>query len=74
MRYPFPMNAQRHPEATTRDLTLGEACACCGGPIEARFAPGSARGVCLTCHLVSPMVLLRSEAGVAVVQAPGAIA
>ena len=68
------MNTQLQQEPTIHEVELNDACAGCGGPITARFTPGSSRGVCLACHLVTPMMLVRSGENVRIVQAPAALA
>lgn len=57
-------------EAPVRDVELEATCIGCGGAVSARLAPGTARGVCLVCHLVTPMAMVRVPDGVRVVQWP----
>jgi hypothetical protein len=68
------MNTELQQETTIHDVELRDTCACCGGLVAARFTPGSARGVCLACHLVTGMTLVRAGEGVRIVQAPGGVA
>ncbi len=69
------MNTQRHQETTPHhDLELKDACAGCGGVLAVRIAPGSGRGVCLACHLLTPMTVVRSGDGLMIAQAPLAVA
>jgi hypothetical protein len=68
------MNTELHRETAVHDLELPSACVCCGGSVDARFTPGSGRGVCLACHLVTPMMLVRSPEGIRIVQAPAGVA
>src|SRR5512146_699110 len=70
LRYSCSMNTELQQEATVHDLELSDACACCGGPVHARFTPGSARGVCVSCRLVTSMALVKSDEGIRIVQAP----
>ncbi len=59
-------------ETPVRDVELEGTCIACGGAVSARFRPGSAVGVCLACHLVTPMAMVRAGQGVRVFQWPGA--
>ncbi len=64
------MNTQRQEEVTIHEVEVQGACAACGGPVSARFAPGSAQGVCLACHLLTGMLVVRAGEGLRIVQAP----
>jgi hypothetical protein len=68
------MNTQLQGEVTLHDVELAGACAGCGGPLAARLAPGSARGVCVACHAITALLLVRAGEGVRVVQAPVGLA
>ncbi len=68
------MDTELKQESTTHDVELAEACAGCGGNLAVRLTPGSARGVCLQCHLLTGMALLKARHGVTMVQAPAALA
>ena len=68
------MNTEQQQEVAVHEVELNDACVCCGGPVTARFTPGTARGVCLVCHLVTPMMLVKGGEGVRVVQGPFALA
>ncbi len=57
-------------ETTTHDVELAESCAGCGGALSVRLSPGAVRGVCLRCHLVTGMALVKARQGVAMVQVP----
>ncbi len=61
-------------ETGTSDVELPEGCAGCGGRVLIRFSPGVSRGVCLNCHLVTAMSLVRAGNGVKLVQAPAGTA
>jgi hypothetical protein len=63
------MNAL-HQEGRYEELELKDNCIACGGTVHARFTPGSALGVCVPCHLVTPMVLFRQGEAVRGVQMP----
>ncbi len=64
------MNTELQQETTVHEIEVSDACAGCGGAVLARFTPGSARGVCLACHLVTGLTLVRAGEGVRIVQAP----
>ena len=68
------MSMELQQEATVHELELKDTCVGCGGVVFARFRPGSARGVCLGCHLVTAMTMVRAGEGVRVVQWPSASA
>ncbi len=68
------MNTELQRETSFHDVELPSACLSCGGPISARFTPGSARGVCLVCHALVAMAVARAEDGVRVVSLPAASA
>jgi hypothetical protein len=57
-------------ETPVRDVELEGNCIACGGSVSARFTPGSALGVCVACHLVTPMAMVREGEGVRVFQWP----
>ncbi len=69
MRYPSIMETELRRE-TVHDLELPGACIGCGGAIVVRVTPGTARGVCATCHAITSMLLVRVEGGLQVTQAP----
>ncbi len=54
------------------EVELPDACVACGGSIAARFTSGSARGVCLACHLITALRVARSGEGLQVGHAPAA--
>ncbi len=64
------MNTELHTEETIHEFELPHACIGCGGPVDARFTPGGGRGVCLACHILTPMAVIRTAEGVKIVQAP----
>ena len=64
------MISGRHEEANVHDILLKKACGSCGGTLAVRIAPGSGRGVCLGCHLVTTVTVARSGEGVVIAQAP----
>ena len=68
------MNQQQHQETRFHEIELPEACLACGGPIAARFAPGSAVGVCRVCRRIAVMEVERTADGVRVAQLPGGLA
>ena len=68
------MNPELQRETTFHDIELPAACLTCGGPISARFTPGSARGVCLACHALVAMAVARDGDGLRVVSLPAAAA
>ena len=68
------MNQQQHQETRFHEIELPEACLACGGPIAARFAPGSAVGVCRACRRIAVMEVERTTEGVRVAQLPGGLA
>ena len=74
MRYPCSMNTELQKERMSHEVELPGACAVCDGPIMARFTPSSARGVCLTCRLVTALALSQGDDGVKVGHLPGGIA
>ena len=57
-------------EMPVRDVELAGTCIACGGVVGARFTPASALGVCIACHLVTQMAMVREGAGVRVFQWP----
>jgi hypothetical protein len=61
-------------ETPVRDVELAGSCIACGGAVSARFTPGSALGVCVACHLVTPMAMVREGGGVRVFQWPVGVA
>jgi len=65
------MNTELQQETMVHDVELPNACVACGGPLAARFTPGSARGVCLACHVISAMTVSRAGDGLQIVQEPG---
>ncbi len=66
------MNTEPQKERTSQELELPGACVVCDGPIVARFTPTSARGVCLSCRLVTTLELARVEDGMQVGHRPSA--
>ena len=74
VRYPLDMNQEIQPETMLREIQLPEACLGCGGPVAARFTPGSARGVCLRCRAFTAMAVERHAGGFHLVQMPGGYA
>jgi hypothetical protein len=62
------MQSELQREAPVRDIALQSTCFGCGGVVNARITPGSVRGVCLACHLVTPMTMVQTPEGVRVVQ------
>ncbi len=51
-------------ESQARDLELPEACVGCGGPVQARFTAHGALGVCLACHMIATLGVIRERDGV----------
>ena len=68
------MNTELQQDTTVHDVEIPETCAGCGGTVAARFTPGTARGVCLACHLLTGMQLVRAGQGVRLVQSPVGLA
>jgi hypothetical protein len=68
------MNIELQQEAVPHEIEieLPDACVACGGSIAARFMSGSARGVCLRCHLITALRVARTEEGMQVGHAPAA--
>jgi hypothetical protein len=50
----------------TAELQLDHACPVCSGPIQLRLSPEGARGVCVTCQVISTAVVRRDHAGLSV--------
>ncbi|OFX24036.1 MAG: hypothetical protein A2V77_08700 [Anaeromyxobacter sp. RBG_16_69_14] len=75
MRYPLHMNTELQQETPHEiEVELPDACVACGGSIAARFMTGSARGVCLRCHLITALRVARTDEGMQVGHAPVALA
>jgi hypothetical protein len=64
------MNQELHREVLFHDIDLPDACPSCGGRLAARFAPGTARGICLACHVICSMAVERKGDSVVVVPLP----
>ncbi|HET9595711.1 MAG TPA: hypothetical protein VFP65_09025 [Anaeromyxobacteraceae bacterium] len=64
------MNQELQHDTALRDVELPDACLGCGGPVTARFAAGSARGVCFHCRVFSTMAVERRASGMQLFQLP----
>ena len=48
------------------EAELSGACVVCGGDLTARFTSSGVRGVCLTCHLLTTLAVMRTPQGMRV--------
>jgi hypothetical protein len=67
------MNPEPQQATLIHDVELPGACPACGGPLLARFTPGSARGACLRCHALCALAVTQQGDRLAVVPLPSGL-